>query len=204
MRIRPAAPTFAATVLGLVVAAPPLSAQTSVHPSAAATGVIAPGHKEPRPRVEAVRASAPVTLDGKLDEAEWATAPVAGDFLQYDPNEGQPATQRTEVRFLIDDDALYIGARMFDTKGKAGVHGRLVRRDQQTDGDYLMFVFDTYHDHAGRTILQVNPAGSRTDAGQAAPNADPSWDPVWDVDTSVDSLGWTAEMRIPWAQLRFP
>ena len=80
---------------------------------------------------------------------------------------------------------------------------QLTRRDAEVESDWIQLVFDTYHDHAGRTILQVNPSGVKYDAGQASPSADPSWDPVWEVETRVDSLGWTAEMRIPWSQLRF-
>ena len=157
-----------------------------------------------RPRVQAARREAGIALDGALDEAVWATAPVATNFTQQDPKDGEPATQQTEVRFIFDDDALYIGARMHDDQGAKGVRTFLSRRDQQRDGDYLLFVLDTYHDHSGRTMFQVNPSGVKYDAGQASPSADPSWDPVWDVATKIDDKGWTAELRIPFAQLRFP
>ena len=69
--------------------------------------------------------------------------------------------------------------------------------------DWLEIDFDTYHDHSGITIFQINPSGVKYDAGQASPNADVSWDPVWQSAARVDSLGWTAELRIPWAQLKF-
>ncbi|HEU0055082.1 MAG TPA: DUF5916 domain-containing protein, partial [Longimicrobium sp.] len=84
-----------------------------------------------------------------------------------------------------------------------GVRTNLTRRDQDAGGDYLELVFDTYHDHAGRTIFHINPSGVKYDAGQASPSADPSWDPVWEAGAHVDAEGWTAEMRIPWSQLRF-
>jgi hypothetical protein len=154
--------------------------------------------------IQAVRLAAPVTLDGVLAEGVWSSAPAAQGFTQQDPDEGKPATQRTEVRFAYDDEALYVGARMFDTEGARGVRTQLARRDQQSDGDYLELVLDTFHDHAGRTVIQVNPSGVKFDAGQATPSADPSWDPVWRVTTRTDSLGWTAEMRVPFSQLRFP
>ncbi|HWK90465.1 MAG TPA: DUF5916 domain-containing protein, partial [Longimicrobium sp.] len=118
--------------------------------------------------------------------------------------EGQPATQRTEVRLAYDAEALYIGARMFDTEGRAGVRTRLARRDQGTEADYIEFVFDTYHDHTGRTVFNVNPSGVKFDAGQASAYSDPSWDPVYLAEARIDSLGWTAELRIPFSQLRFP
>jgi hypothetical protein len=158
----------------------------------------------PRPSVRAVERTEPIVLDGRLDESIWRTAPAATDFVQYDPHEGQPATQRTEVRFVHDGEALWIGARMFDTEGAAGVVTRLARRDQDTESDYLQLVLDTYHDHTGRTVLTVNPSGVKADAGQASAYADPSWDPVWQVATRIDSAGWTAELRIPFSQLRFP
>ncbi|HUP87813.1 MAG TPA: DUF5916 domain-containing protein [Longimicrobiales bacterium] len=157
-----------------------------------------------RPRVRAIARSAPVNLDGVLDEAVWSGAPAASNFIQYDPKNGEPALNKTEVRFLFDDDALYIGARMTDEKGRAGVRTRLSRRDNINGGDNLQFVFDTYHDHAGRTVFTVNPSGVKQDAGQASPNADSGWDPVWDVATKINEDGWSAEFRIPWAQLRFP
>src|SRR5438046_2645901 len=100
-----------------------------------------------RPHVKATARTGAIKIDGSLDEAVWATAPVATNFTQQDPNEGKPATQQTEIRFVYDDDALYIGARMYDDKGAQGIRTRLVRRDQIQEGDYLQFVFDTYHDH---------------------------------------------------------
>src|SRR5690606_39716620 len=111
-----------------------------------------------RPAVQAGVLGGAIRLDGVLDDAAWAGATPATDFRQQDPHEGQPATQRTEVRFLYDDDALYIGARMFDDQAAAGVRARLGRRDEQVEGDYLMFVFDTFHDHTGRTTIQINPS----------------------------------------------
>ena len=163
----------------------------------------ASAHALPSPTVHAGPRSAPITLDGRLDEPIWATVLPATDFRQQDPHEGEPAANRTEIRLLFDDEALYIGARMFDSLGAAGVRTRLARRDANYDSDFIQFVFDTYHNHLGRTIFAVNPSGVKQDAGQASPNADPSWDPVWEVKTAIDSLGWTAEFRIPFSQLRF-
>jgi hypothetical protein len=84
------------------------------------------------------------------------------------------------------------------------VQTQLARRDQETESDYLQLVFDTYHDHTGRTVFTINPSEVKGDAGQASQYADPSWDPVWVAEAEVDSLGWTAELRIPFSQLRFP
>ena len=162
-------------------------------------------HPEPPPEVRAVRLDGTIALDGRLDETVWRTAPAATDFRQSEPREGDPATQRTEVRFAYDDDALYVGARMFDELGAAGVQTRLVRRDGNTDADYLQLIFDTYHDHLGRAFFAINPSGVRHDSYAAGGSGDDSsWDPVWEAKTTIDSLGWTAELRIPFSQLRYP
>jgi hypothetical protein len=168
----------------------------TVRPAAHASGAT--------PQTRAVPRTGEVTIDGRLDEELWRTAPAATDFTQQDPDEGRPATERTEVRIAFDQEALYIGARMLDSLGAAGVRTRLGRRDQGLDGDYLQLVLDTYHDHTARTVFTINPSGVKQDAGQAAPYADPSWDPVYTVATRVDSAGWTAEFRIPFSQLRYP
>ena len=161
-------------------------------------------HPTPPPDVRAVPLEGEIRLDGRLDEPVWRTAPAATDFRQAQPREGQPATQRTEVRFAFDAAAIYVGARMFDDQGAAGVQTRLVRRDGTANADYLEVIFDTYHDHIGRLFFMVNPSGVRYDANGLGGGEDPSWDPVWEVKTAIDSLGWTAEMRIPFSQLRYP
>jgi len=162
-------------------------------------------HPTPPPEARAVPLDgAQIQLDGRLDEAVWRTATPATDFRQSQPREGQPATQRTEVRFAFDGAALYVGARMFDDHGAAGVQTRLVRRDGSANADYLEVIFDTYHDHIGRLFFTVNPSGVRGDANGLGGGGDDSWDPVWEVKTAIDSLGWTAEMRIPFSQLRYP
>ncbi len=185
------------TAVGLLfgLALRPASAGAQGHESA---------HPVVSPSVLAVERRGQITLDGRLDEPDWVRASPATDFRQSQPNEGAPAAQRTEVRFLFDADALYIGARMYDSLGAAGVTSRLVRRDQYADADWLTIVFDTFHDHLGRTRFEVNPAGVKRDAHAAGDyNPDESWDPVWQVATHIDSLGWTAEIRIPFSQLRF-
>src|SRR5687768_12581343 len=157
------------------------------------------GHDTPVPSASAARRTGPVSVDGRLDEAAWANAPAVTDFVQYEPKEMEPATQRTEVRFLFDDDALYVGARMYDSLGAEGVATRLIRRDGQYDSDHFMLLLDTYHDHLGSVQFTVNPSGVKGDNL----SGDDSWDPVWQTNAQIDSLGWTAELRIPFSQLRF-
>ena len=178
------------TVLLAVLYAPSLIAQ-NVHPHTP-------------PEVRAVQLREPIHLDGKLDEGVWRTAPAATGLRQAQPHSGDSATQRTEVRFVYDDAAIYVGARMYDDSGARGVRTRLVRRDADMNSDYLEVIFDTYHDHIGRLFFQVNPSGVKQDANGLGGGGDPSWDPVWEVATNIDSVGWTAELRIPFSQLRYP
>jgi hypothetical protein len=161
-------------------------------------------HPTPPTEVRAVRLEEAVNLDGRLDEAIWRTANAASGFQQMQPDEGESATQRTEVRFTYDTEAMYVGARMYDSLGAAGVQTRLVRRDAEFSSDYLSVVVDPYHDHIGRLFFMVNPSGVRTDMNGLGGGMDPSWDPVWEAKTNIDSLGWTAELRIPFSQLRYP
>ncbi len=175
------------------------SLRAQAQDSAFAAGTPPPPHS-----VNAVPLTGEIRLDGTLDEPAWQLAPVATDFAQWQPDEGAPATQPTEVRFLFDRGAIYIGARMGDELGAAGVVSRLVRRDGDFESDFLQIVFDSFHDHLGQAIFYVNPDGVKGDQlGLGGAFLDASWDPVWEVRTTIDSMGWTAEVRIPFSQLRF-
>ncbi len=168
-------------------------------------------HPRTPPVAQAQRLRGSISLDGKLDDAAWQTAKPITDFTQYQPHEAQPPAMRTEIRVLYDDNAIYIGARLYDSLGAKGVRAPLARRDQLLDGngnngsfnslttDKLVVVFDPYHNHRDQALFEVNPVGVKGDQF----DGDPSWDPIWQVATNVDSLGWTAEMRIPFSQLRF-
>lgn len=153
------------------------------------------------PTARAVRTRAAIRIDGRLDEAAWATAPVTDRFTQIDPHEGAPASQRTEVRVLFDDDALYVGVRLHDD---GPITMRLGRRDMSLgDSDWFGLMLDSYHDHRTAFGFDVNPAGVQRDEVKTIEHDDNSWDAVWDVATTVDSGGWIAEYRVPFSQLRF-
>lgn len=164
----------------------------------------APGSTErttgARTTARSVRRTGPISIDGALDERAWEAAPPITTFTQQQPVEGAAPTQRTEVRVLYDDDALYIGARMYDTEGARGVRPQLVRRDATLNSDLLTIDLDPFRDRLHHVAFSINPSGVRGDAL----DGDASWDPVWEGAARIDSLGWTAEMRIPLSQLRFP
>lgn len=186
----------AASLLALALLAPSPGA-----PQSAPADPAAHGHDRPITISRAVRTSGRIQLDGRLTEPEWMTAPVTDSFMQIDPDEGRPASQRTEVRVLYDDTFLYVGARLHDT---GRITGRLGRRDMPFgDSDWFGVMIDSYLDHRTAFGFDVNPAGVRHDEVKIIDTDDYSWDPVWEAATTVDSAGWTAEYRIPFSQLRF-
>ncbi|HST59751.1 MAG TPA: DUF5916 domain-containing protein [Longimicrobium sp.] len=162
------------------------------------------GFTAPRRAVQAATLEGAVRLDGRLDEAAWAAAEPAGDFVQAYPEAGKPASERTEVRVLAGPDALYVGARMFDTRPDS-IAAQLARRDASgTYSDRVLVYVDAYDDRRTAFHFAVNPRGVKQDSYYSDDTReDVSWDAVWDVATAVDSLGWTAEFRIPYSQLRF-
>ena len=180
----------------------PLLLTSAVFAQAPATSPVLRPHSE-APSAVAVRRNGPVTIDGKMDEAAWQAATAVTEFIQYDPNEGQPASERTEARILVDDVAVYVGMRLYD-RDPSGIQSQLARRDESIEGDLVEVAFDSYHDHLSGFIFRLSPAGARRDASiSPSGNQDNSWDAIWEGDATVDSLGWTAEFRIPLSQLRY-
>ena len=153
----------------------------------------------------ATQATRPITLDGTLDEPDWAVAPVARGFIQSDPEEGRPATFDTEVRMLYDEVAVYFGAVALD-RDPARVIVTDLKKDYAVEAsDAFGVVLDTFHDGRNGYQFATNPSGAKYDAqvtneGREI-NAD--WDAIWDVKTSRTANGWVVEMRIPLRTLRF-
>ncbi|WP_412062992.1 DUF5916 domain-containing protein [Rubrivirga sp. IMCC45206] len=154
--------------------------------------------------LKAVSRTDAVRTDGQIDERAWEAAPVATGFTQFRPSPGDPAAYDTEVRVLVDTQALYVGLRMHDPRPDS-LTAPLVRRDRRSaDSDWAHVMIDGYDDNRTAFVFAVNPRGSMLDY-KVVDDAreDVSWDAVWSVATRVDSAGWTAEFRIPLSQLRF-
>jgi hypothetical protein len=145
-----------------------------------------------------------VHVDGRLDEAAWATATPATDFVQQSPNDGRPATERTEARVLFDGEAIYVGMRMYDAHPDS-ILAQLTRRDQGSTSDGARVFIDSYNDKRTAFVFGLNPRGVKDDflRFDDGSGIDSGWDAVWEGEARVDSLGWTAEFRIPLSQLRF-
>ncbi|MFL5488111.1 MAG: DUF5916 domain-containing protein [Gemmatimonadaceae bacterium] len=151
----------------------------------------------------ASRATTAPVLDGKTDDPAWQTAQVIDQFLEYDPKKGVETRFKTEVRVTYDDRNLYVLARMYDPAPDSIV-SLLSRRDVRTASEQLKLMIDSYHDRRTGYEFCVNPAGVKRDFYVYNDNnEDQTWDGVWDVATRIDSLGWVAEFRIPFSQLRF-
>ena len=150
-----------------------------------------------------VRASGPIAVDGVLDDAAWAAAKPTSAFVQADPREGAPSSERTEVRVVFDDAAIYIGARLYDSSPDS-VSALLARRDRPSSSDRFLVYVDAYHDRRTGFYFGINAAGTLYDGTLYNDEwNDDTWDGVWTGKAARDSLGWTAELRIPYSQLRF-
>jgi Domain of unknown function (DUF5916)/Carbohydrate family 9 binding domain-like len=160
-----------------------------------------------RPRaavLQAVRVSKPPVIDGQLNDEAWSLAAPAGGFTQQDPDEGRPATEATDIRIVFDDSAIYIGARMFDRDARQ-IARRLSSRDVDPDADFIAVFLDPMHDHQNGAMFRVSAANVQKDAILYNDTwRDDTWDAVWQSAVSIDAEGWSAELRIPLSQLRFP
>jgi hypothetical protein len=155
--------------------------------------------------VDAVRIQEAIELDGRLDEPAWKSAPPATDFIQQQPSPGEPASQRTEVRFLYDDTNLYIGVTCFQAADLPLVIGDITQDFNFGQSDALNVILDTLNDDRSGFMFMTNPGGARRD-GQTFNDGELGnidWDGVWDVKASRFEGGWIAEYMIPFKTVRF-
>jgi len=178
-----------------------LLALQAVQPVAATTP--SPTGRVTATSVHATLATTAPVIDGRDDDAVWQTAPVITQFLEAEPTEGAPPKARTEARIAYDAHNLYVFVRAYDPHPDSIV-SLLSRRDDQTASDHITILLDSYHDRRTGFEFSVNPAGVKCDYAIYNDGAeDASWDAIWDVATRTDSLGWTAEYRIPLSQLHY-
>jgi len=159
-----------------------------------------------RATVRAIKLSAPLTVDGRLDEEVYATNGSVSDFIQQVPREGAPATERTESWVLFDRDTLYIAARCWDTAPPEKWVANELRRDtnQLRQNDTFGVILDTFYDRRNGYLFYTNPLGARADqAVTDEGNLNADWNPVWNVRTGRFEGGWTVEMEIPFKSLRY-
>ena len=163
----------------------------------------------PNPWVE----EADVTVDGRIDEAVWLNAPVLTGFTQFDPVEGVPATQRTEARVLVTDEAIYLAVTAYDDV-EGGVRATLGDRDSfAMSDDYVRFILDTFNDNRRGYVIMVNPHGVQQDGlwvvgsrgGRERYGPPIDWNPdfVWDSGGHLFDGGYSVEVKLPFKSIRF-
>jgi len=163
---------------------------------------------QPSPKIaRAVRLSRAPRIDGRLDDAAWSRLTPIADFVQQQPREGQAPTEATEVFIGYDDEAIYVGARLHRKDPKALARA-VTRRDGYGNSEKFTITFDPQMDRRTAVGFGVSVAGVRSDFRHTQDDdmrgRESQYDPVWTAATREDSSGWTAEMRIPFSQLRFP
>src|SRR6056297_1436820 len=146
---------------------------------------------------------APRLIDGQFDDTAWQQLSWSDDFTQREPYQGNKPSEETVFKILYDDNFLYVAIRAYDSQPDSIVR-RLSRRDNR-EGDNISVHIDSYNDNRTAFVFNVSAAGVKSDwiTSDDGNNRDDNWNPIWHVKTNLDSLGWTAEMKIPFTQLRF-
>jgi Domain of unknown function (DUF5916)/Carbohydrate family 9 binding domain-like len=160
------------------------------------------GVPAPKPSFIATRVAKAPVIDGDLSDDAWKNAQEITAFTQHDPDDGKPPTQKTVVKVVYDNDAIYVGAMMYDTNPVTTLLGR---RDNNLESDWLRIYIDSQHDKLSGAEFWVNPSNVQLDGILYNDIYDDwSWDAVWLSAAKIVPGGWVAEVRIPYSQLRFP
>ena len=188
-----AAQTGSARVLSVGAPPPPLAPDVIVRDAGGAVAV------------RAVRVTPPVNVDGVLDEPVYADVRPMSDFIQIEPREGSPATQRTEVWLLFDDDHVYVSARVWESHPERMIANEM-RRDNSniTQNELFAFSLDPFYDRRNGVLFNTNPIGGRMD-GQITDETqfNGDWNPIWRIVSGRFDGGWTVEAAIPFQSLRY-
>ncbi len=154
--------------------------------------------------VRAIRLTSPFRLDGKLDEAVYGENTPASDFLQTEPTQGAPATEKTEIWVFFDDKNIYIGGRMWETQPERMVVNEM-RKDSPNafQNESLTVVLDTFYDRRNGVGFLINPIGGRQDGQVTNERWNRDWNTIFDFGVGTFDGGWTAELAIPFKSLRY-
>ena len=171
-----------------------------------------------RYNIEPSRTTQPPQLDGVLEDAEWGHAALIDEFVQQEPSEGDPATERTVVRLMYDEHALYVGVEAYDSIPNAVIATEMRRDSRQLlDEDNFQLILDTFNDSRSGYMFVTSPLGAKleqqiaeegeggsTRRSSINANVNLDWDGVWDVSAQRTDWGWVAEIAIPMVTMRFP
>ena len=156
-------------------------------------------------KAEAYRTFQAIEIDGDLTESDWQNAKRIGQFVQMEPDEGKPMTETTEVRILYDEKNIYFGFTCFDSDISKVAANEMRRDGNLWDNDSVYVLLDTYNDHRSGFFFRVNPLGAMEDVAimDSGDSRNENWDAVWDCRAKINEDYWTAEIGIPFSQLRF-
>ena len=152
--------------------------------------------------LEAIRISTQIKIDGTLNEAAWDKAGIGTDFIQRSPDQGAPATQKSEVKVLYDNTAIYVGGKLYDDPSL--IANQLTSRDGLSNADWFGILLSPYKDGTNGNGFIMTSAGVQFDTKYSADGEDTNWDAVWEGETTLVDDGWIVEMRIPYSAIRFP
>ena len=154
---------------------------------------------------EAYRTFQAIEIDGDLTEPDWQNAKRIGQFVQMEPDYGKPMTETTEVRILYDEKNIYFGFTCFDSDISKVAANEMRRDGNLWDNDNVFVLLDTYDDQRSGFFFRVNPLGAMEDVAimDNGDSRNENWDAVWDCRTKANEKYWTAEIGIPFSQLRF-
>lgn len=156
-----------------------------------------------RKKIGAYRINSSIAVDGKLDEAVWANANEAAEFIQHEPYSGAAPSEKSSVKVLYDNNALYIGARLYDSD-PSKIYRELGQRDNSNlKADVFALFISPYNDGINYLEFIVSASGVQTDAKAIGDDEESSWDAVWMSEVGFDDEGWVVEMKIPFSALRF-
>ena len=159
---------------------------------------------KPRPSITALRVEQPPVIDGMMDDAVWQKAPAAGDFVQDEPGNGVPMTERTEFRVLYDTRALYVGIWCYDSEPEKILARGMTRDDFPMEDDYIYIAIDTFLDRRNGYNFTINPNGLRYDALiNNNSHSSSNWDAIWECKSQISNNGWFSEIAIPFDSIAF-
>ncbi|MFO7719291.1 MAG: DUF5916 domain-containing protein [Gillisia sp.] len=144
-------------------------------------------------------------IDGFINDQVWEGKSIATNFLMFEPGDGNPSreTHPTEVKIVYDDEAIYIAASMLDNEPDR-ILRQFTQRDNLGQADFFVIDINTYNDGENQTRFIITSAGTLADAKMSGEDEDYSYNVVWEAEISYDAKGWYAEIKIPYAALRFP
>jgi len=159
-------------------------------------------YAQERKKITASRVEQSPKIDGVLDDEAWKMAEPASDFIQRAPKPGQPSKQKSEVKIVYDNVAIYIGAMLYDTSADS-VLRELSERDNEANADLFGLIIDTYNDDINGFGFFITAAGVQIDARYSAEGQDFNWNAVWQSKVEIVNDGWIAEFKIPYSAIRF-